>query len=470
MNILFVIPKQGSGKNFADRCFWSRGALQIATYVKKEMPDVNIKIVDCILLDSQDEIRNYLKGIDVLGISILSSFAYSNGVNITKMAKEMGVKKIIIGGHHVSTLAENVLRNQDAIDAVITGKGEIAFTQYIKEENPEEIKNLVWRKDNEIIVNDLDIVESDIHPLHLDNLSFLDYSLIPIKKYWQNHQNTFDFLPSKVYITFTHEGCNWREKSKGGCSFCVLTCKKRLYRNPKKVWEEISRAVDILGIEYVKDFGDSITGDKRWLREFLDARPKKLQDIPFWTYARTSEVDEDVASLMNELNVRCVYIGYESNSNRQLRELRKGATAGLNLRATELLAKYNITIFAGYVLGSRGETMESLKETYNFAKNICDISNVKMSGGSPLAVLPGSRNWYELLEVEPKYMGMDLLDFKQIEIDWLRHFCKELGSPEKAAATIMAYCNKINKLSLMNYRFGWDENEYMPEILLSEKK
>lgn len=470
MNILFVIPKQGSGKNFADRCFWSRGALQIATYLKNEVPDVNVRIMDCSLVDSQDDIKEYFKDVNILGISILSSFAYENGVRIADMAKEMGVDKVVIGGYHVSTLPQNVLRNQKSIDAVVVGKGEIAFAQYVRGGSLETIRNLVWRRDGDIVVNDFDLVESNEHPLHLDNLPFLDYSLIPFAQYWGNHRETFNFLPSRVYITFTHEGCNWREKSKGGCSFCVLTCKKRLYRNPNKIWEEISKAVDILGIEYVKDFGDSITGDKRWLKEFLDARPIKLQDIPFWTYARTSEVDEEVAFLMNQLNVRCVYIGYESNSNRQLREMRKGTTATLNLRATELLAKYNITIFAGYVLGSRGETIESLEETYNFAKHICDIADVKMSGGSPLAVLPGSKDWSDLIELEPKYKKMDLLDFKQLELDWLKHFCRELGSPEEAAATIIDYCKKINKLSLMNYRFGWDETEYAAEVLVDEKK
>jgi radical SAM superfamily enzyme YgiQ (UPF0313 family) len=173
---------------------------------------------------------------------------------------------------------------------------------------------------------------------------------------------------------------------------------------------------------------------------------------------------------MNDLNIRCVYIGYESNSNRQLRAMRKGTSASLNLRATELFAKYGITIFAGYVLGSRGETIESLEETYSFAKRICDIADVKMSGGSPLAVLPGSKDWYDLIELEPKYKEMDLIDFEQVELDWLKHFCKELGSPEEAATTIIDYCKKINKLSLMNYRFGWDENEYISETLVSEKK
>ena len=456
MNILFVIPKQGSGKNFADRCFWSRGALQIASYVKRAIPDVNIKVIDGVLLDTQEEISQYLKEIDVLAISVLSSFAYSNGVQIAKMAKEMGVKNIIMGGNHVSTLSENVLRNQEIIDAVITGKGEAAFTQYLKEGCHAGIKNLVWRKDDQIIINELDIVESDSHPLHFNNVPFPDYSLIPLQKYWYNHQNTFGFMPSKVYITLTHEGCNWREKTKGGCSFCVLACKKRLYREPAKVWAEISKAVDTLGIEYVKDFGDSITGDKHWLKAFLDARPKKLQDIPFWTYARTSEVDEEVASLMNALNVRCVFIGYESNSNRQLKHMHKGTSAALNLKATELMAKYKIVIFAGYVLGSRGETIESLNETFSFAKEICNIADVKMSGGSPLAVLPGSKDWSDLVALEPKYIEMDLIDFKQLELDWLKHFCKFLGSPEEAIDVVKDYCSQINKLSPLNYKFGWD--------------
>lgn len=458
MNILFVIPKQGSGKNFADRCFWSRGALQIATFLKNNIPDANIRIIDCTLLKSQDEIEDYLNNVDILGISVLSSFAYENGVNIAKTARKMGVKKIVMGGHHVSTLPLNVLKHQDSIDAVITGKGEIAFTQYVKGDNPETIKNLVWRKGKEIVVNDLDIAESNEHQLQLDNMPFLDYSLLPLEQYWQNHKINFPFLPQKVYITFTHEGCNWRARSKG-CTFCDLMNKKRVYRDPKNIWNEVSKAVDNLGAEYVKDFGDCITGDKNWLIEFLQARPEKLQDIPFWTYARTSEVDEETALLMKELNIRCVYVGYESNSNRQLKNMRKGTTAKLNLRATKLFAKYNITIFAGYVLGSKGETEESLRETYDFAKEICDIADVKMSGASPLAVLPGSQDWFDLIKLEPKYQEMDILDFKQLELDWLKHFCKELGSPEEASSKILEYCNKINKLSPLTYLFGWDEDD-----------
>ncbi len=467
MNILFVIPKQGSGKNFADRCFWSRGALQIASYLKNQVPGINIKIVDCTLLDSQDDIRKYLKDVDILGISILSSFAYKNGVQIANMAKEMGVSKVIIGGYHVSTLPQNVLKNQKSIDAAVVGKGEIAFAEYVRGDSLATIKNLVWRSGDEIVVNDINLVESNEHPLHLDNLPFLDYSLIPIEQYWQNHKQTFDFLPNKVYITFTHEGCIWRERS-NGCTFCDLMSKKRVYRDPEKIWREISKAVDDLGAEYVKDFGDSITGDKRWLREFLQARPKRLQDIPFWTYARTSEVDEETAFLMNELNIRCVYVGYESNSNRQLRNMRKGTSAKSNLRATELFAKYNITVFAGYLLGSKGETEESLEETYRFAKEICSIADVKMSGASPLAVLPGSQDWFELVKIEPNYLGIDIIDYKQIEHDWMKHFCKDLGSPDQAMDKILHYCKEINNLSPLNYRYGWDENKQAESLVVSE--
>jgi len=466
MNILFVIPKQGIGRNFADKCFWSRGALQIATFLQSQIQDVNVKIVDCTLLDSQDKIKNYLKEIDILGISILSSFAYENGVQIANMAKEMGVKKVIMGGYHVSSLPTIVLKNQKSIDAVVVGKGEIAFTQYVRGDSLETIKNLVWRNGEEIVINDIDLAESNEHQLHLDNLPFLNYTLIPHKQYWQNHKNTFDFLPNRVYITFTHEGCNWRQKS-GGCTFCDLMSKKRVYRNPEKIWNEIYKAVDDLSAEYVKDFGDSITGDKRWLREFLINRPKKLQNIPFWTYARTSEIDEETALLMKELNISCVYVGYESNSNRQLRNMRKGTSAKLNLRATELFAKYHIAVFAGYVLGSKGETEESLKETYEFAKNICSIADVKMSGASPLAVLPGSHDWFELIKNEPKYMEMDILDYKQLELDWLKHFCKGLGPPKEALEKILCYCNKINQLSPLNYRYGWNNNSSISDKISS---
>ena len=384
------------------------------------------------------------------------------------MAKAMGVKKVVMGGYHVSKLPINVLKNQDSVDAVVVGKGEIAFTQYIRGDNPIAIKNLAWRRGKEIVVNDVDLVESNNHPLHLDNIPFIDYSFIPLEQYWKNHKQVFDFLPGKPYITFTHEGCNWRERSKG-CTFCGLMPKKRIYRDVNKVWDEILKAVDILGASYIKDFGDSITGDKKWLKEFLDTRPEKLRDIPFWTYARTSEVDEETAFLMNELNIRCVYVGYESNSNRQLRNMRKGATVASNLRATELFAKYNITIFAGYVLGSKGETEESLEETYKFAKKICNIADVKMSGASPLAILPGSQNWFELVKLEPKYSEMDIIDYKQIEIDWLKLFCKELGPPGEAFCKIFDYCKKINKLSPLNYRYGWDENKHKTSPVLSGK-
>ncbi|MDO8721469.1 MAG: radical SAM protein [Syntrophales bacterium] len=455
MKVLIAIPKQELGQLYADKCFWSRGALQIAHYLKQTLPDVHVKIVDCILLDSDDDISRYLDGIDVLGISILSSYSYRNGLKIAEIAKRKGVKKVVLGGNHVTTLAENVLRNQDTVDAIIRGKGEIAFAQFVRGDAPETIRNLVWRKNGEIVSNGLDTCESDSHPLHLDNLPFLDYSLIELDKYWENHGKAFNFLPAKVYMTLTHEGCTWREKS-NGCSFCALTVRKRLYRDPKKVWDEILTAHKLFGIEYVKDFGDTITGDTQWLKDFLKTRPAELQDMPFWPYAKTSEVDEETALLLKELNVKCVLIGYESNSDRQLKIINKGTSAYLNLRATELFGKYGIVVFASYILGSRGETEESMKETYDFAEQILNVADVRMSGGSPLAVLPGSQDWFDLIEREPKYQKVDVLDFNEVEHDWLKHFCRDLGPPEEALDKIMVYCKKINTLSPLNYRFGWD--------------
>ncbi|MBU4360608.1 B12-binding domain-containing radical SAM protein [Patescibacteria group bacterium] len=428
MKIQLYFPDQEIGKSWMDKAFWPAGLMSIATYLRQEYPQVKIEILDGRFDKNLKEKINA----DIVGVSV-GTFSYQNGLQAAKIAKQKGAK-VILGGPHATFLAKEILKNRKFIDAVIKYKGEKAFTEYILGHPKKDIKNLVWRNGKRIVENS---IESPF--THLDELPPLDYNLIDLQRYFDVQKKLAWTDSNKSIYILTHEGCIWREKT-GGCIFCAITDPKKVYRNPKKVWYEIETAVNKFGINYIKDFGDTISDNKEWLKKFVGAKPKTINP-KFNCYVAARDIDEELIKLLTKINTVHVYIGFESGNNKMLKNIGKGMTASQNIKAIKLLTKGNIKILASYVLGAPEETEGTLKDTYEMAQKIASIGKVELSSASILVPLPGSRAYGMLLEKYPKYVGKDDLDVYQIKKDWVKTFCKV------DYKTIKKYTEKISALA-----------------------
>ena len=126
------------------------GLLYIAGELKKNGHDVSVRDFDYYpdghhytFIEKIDHFRNYLNILnnvnhpvwedvvsdireaspDVVGISMIS-VKYRSGLMLAKIAKELGVKRVIVGGPHATLLPNEVLKSE-YVDSVVVGEGEV---------------------------------------------------------------------------------------------------------------------------------------------------------------------------------------------------------------------------------------------------------------------------------------------------------------------------------------------------------
>ena len=147
---------------------------------------VEVEIVDAQFNDmSQEEFRHKIEGFrpDYVGISVMTS-EYQDIADIAaRIVKETDKNTItIVGGVHVTTKYEYVMRNND-IDFGVVGEGEHVLRNLIKYLTSKDqtlfpTEGLVYRNNGEIIVQSRALVED------LSELPWPDYSLIDMPPYF----------------------------------------------------------------------------------------------------------------------------------------------------------------------------------------------------------------------------------------------------------------------------------------------
>ncbi len=453
MKVQLITPNQDVGRSFNAATWWPQGLLSIASYCHQKDPYLDIEIIDGEITPKEN-LKKKIQDSNarIIGISC-NSFNYQNGLEIVRLAKSLE-KKVYMGGPHASAVAEQILKNQPDIDAVIRYDGERAFNDLLHNKPFSEIQNLVYRNGDEIVSNAL-VLE------HLSQNLEIDFSLIDMAQYQKNHKEQFPFLPEKAILYFTHIGCDWRARNKG-CIFCASPEPKLVFQSPEKVWQDFKRFKELYEIEIVKDYGDTITADAKWIRSFLKARPTELSDMMLMVYGSARDIDDEMAGLLQKLNVKYVFVGFESGDNKILQNLRKGTTAKQNWDSARRLIDNGIGIFASYILGSPGETEETIQRTHDLAARIAEYGNgkgpngrnlVELSNASPFIPIPGSCA-YDNLEHKS-----DTFDCGEAIKEHISRFCDFTTDSDTSYNKILETCKNISLLSPQKNYLGWDKND-----------
>lgn len=452
MKITLVCPTNRHGGSATSGIYYPMGILVIGSKIKDTYPDYEVQVIDGEV-KSLCEIETLIRGSDVLGLSA-NTMNYPNCLVLSKIAKEKGTKRVVIGGPHPTAagMAERILVHQPTIDSVIANDGDEAFLQYIqavsaqgfsKEGSFGSITNLIWRNGKEIKRNAC--VIPTLPPRFVD----MNFDLIDFSKYREEHKKEFPDMSERFVEGFTHVGCSWRVKL--GCVFCDIPYPVNSYQPPSRFWREIKVLRDERGIHSVKDYGDCFTGNSERVEALLRARPNDLANIQFSLYGKPNEVTIEMANMLKELNVRYVYLGYDSGDNSMLKSMRKGATVSHNYQATELLAKAGINITGSIILGSEGESEQTINNTERFANEISLYSNVTQLHCAMMTPFPGAPLFEKLKRKYPEIDGDDVLDTEFTKNLWAKGFCGVSAEYIEERARII---NQLNKSSRKRY-FGF---------------
>ncbi|MBI5234522.1 MAG: radical SAM protein [Deltaproteobacteria bacterium] len=103
--------------------------------------------------------------------------------------------------------------------------------------------------------------------------------------------------------------------------------------------------------------------------EFSDAMLKAGIKIPWSCYARGNMSYEGL-KLMKKAGLRNLHVGYESADPGVLKNIKKGVTAERMMEFTKSAHRAGVRIHADFAFGFNGETVESMLETINWAKEL----------------------------------------------------------------------------------------------------
>ena len=181
----------------------------------------------------------------------------------------------------------------------------------------------------------------------------------------------FELLKAKRYSSACVQatrGCPYR------CEYCDVPQKQGNRPRSKpvdRVLEEVERLV-ALGFDSVFFVDDHFVGNRKYARELLTALGDLVKRLPIqvYFYAQTTlnvARDEEMLALFHAANFRRFFVGIETSNVAKLRAMDKTQNAELDIReAIARIQSYNITVWAGIILGLDDDNASAFEEQYRF--------------------------------------------------------------------------------------------------------
>jgi anaerobic magnesium-protoporphyrin IX monomethyl ester cyclase len=344
----FGKPDAGGDANFVQY-----GLAYISSYAKQM--GHSIDLIDFRKLAGweafEEEIQNRSPG--VFGISA-TSIDFPVVREAIRRIKDIDRHSItIVGGVHATVSVEEVKQVVE-IDHVITGEGEIVFSELLSRIE----KNLPSPR----VIRG---VAADIHSLPHPDRELFDYEKGELANPWLPHMG----VPFVSIVT--SRGCPFN------CKFCQ-PAERQVFGNSARLRsiDDVMRELNDLRGKYAFKslliHDDLFTFHRKWVREFCRRYTGEGFTARFTCQARADFIakNEDLVHMMADAGLTCYMIGFESGSQRVLDFIGKGTTVEQNYSAAAICRKYGIKIFANYMFGIPTETAEDIRRTVEFIRTV----------------------------------------------------------------------------------------------------
>jgi anaerobic magnesium-protoporphyrin IX monomethyl ester cyclase len=320
---------------------------------------------------------------DIVGVTAItpSIYAAERTFEIAREAAPAALR--VLGGVHATFMFKQVLSECDAVDVIVRGEGEEIFVNLAHAvesgrwpQDRARIHGLAFREDGHIVstpaastVRDLDVIEPDWSLMEWDR-----YIYIPLNR--------------RVAIPNLARGCPFT------CSFCSQWKFWRDYRvrDPRRVVDEIERLVEDHDVGFFILADEEPTINRKKFIAFCEeliARdlPRRIQ---WGINTRVTDIlrDEEYLPLYREAGLVHVSLGTEAAAQLKLDRFNKETRVEDNRRAIELLRNADIFTEAQFIVGLENETVETLEETYRYAREWNpDLANWSMYTPWPFSPL-----------------------------------------------------------------------------------
>jgi radical SAM superfamily enzyme YgiQ (UPF0313 family) len=325
---------------------------------------LNCKLVDCITLkytqeDTINEVKNYNP--DFIMTEITTATCEYDYQTINKIKKENPNVKIIVGGTHATILPEQVLKECEAIDYVVRQEYDCTVPEIIQNDDISKVLGVSYRENGEI-------KHTPDRP-QLENLDELPYVSKVYQQFLDVNDYAYAFAQKPMIQIVSSRGCP------NHCNFCSYpsTMGGRNYRTRSikdltDEFEYILKEMPEIKEIFIED--DTFTVNQERVQNFCDEILKRNIQ-PVWSCNTRVDLTYETMKKMKEAGCRLLVCGYESGNQKVLDETHKGITLKQSQDFANNARKLDLKVFGCFMIGLTGDNLETINETYEFAKKLC---------------------------------------------------------------------------------------------------
>ncbi len=306
-----------------------------------------------------EEIRKMIEAsqADIFGISSNFTPYHQEALKVAKIIKQWNKGKIVImGGSHVSSDPEGVLKNP-SVDYVIMGEGEFRLPLLIERIENGKVKEIEgmdgvgYRNSGDIRINPLESFIKDLNSIPYPSIDLLD-----LDRYKINGKRSTMIITSR--------GCPH------GCEYCSTHLTMGSYfraRSPENIIREMIECHSLYDIKAFDIEDDNFTFDRKRAREILNLIIKTFGENRIELFAMNgvsfASLDKELMSLMKRAGFRTLNLSlvsvYESTKQR-LKRPGPYEDFGNILDDAE---EEGLNVIAYAILGIPGQTIEEMVDT-----------------------------------------------------------------------------------------------------------
>jgi radical SAM superfamily enzyme YgiQ (UPF0313 family) len=273
---------------------------------------------------------------------------------------------VVAGGPHVTPLPREVLQYFTAVDTACVGESDTTFLEIAdrvaRSEPVKGVAGTYYRDGDRIVQGPARAAIKD-----LDDLASV--------------QSCFD-----AHILMTSRGCPWN------CTFCgAATSWGRGFRanTVPYVLDAMESVLARLPVKMIQIKDDTFTTHKKRVLELCHGIRERKLDF-FWSCdTRVDLLTDELLREMRLAGCQRLSLGVESGSQRILDAIDKKITVAEILESTMLAKKYGIKVRYYMMLGNRGDTSETFRETLDFLEKARPHEYIF----SCLSIYPGTRDF-----------------------------------------------------------------------------
>jgi len=342
-----------------------------------------VKIIDAnVQQNNREMLQEACRASVCLGISCILGYQIVDG---TEAASEIRRRypdlPIVWGGWFPSVMPESFL-NEGVADLVVIGQGETTFLEVVErlssEANLGDVQGVAIKENGQVRITPPRAL------CQLEDLPPMPYSMLDYETYYRSDPG----VPFERYLWAAAKNLRWSRQDMrllwymsswgcpNDCRFCSsagVTRRRWTALEPKRVIDELGPLTTRNRVDVVSFCDANFFVKRKRVLELCKA--KKDLGLEFLWHA--SAEPDTVARMsgaeltsLSESGCFSLFVGTESGSEETIARVNKKHSPEENEHSAELLVRHNIVPILSYIVGTPGETPDSIEMTFDQCRRI----------------------------------------------------------------------------------------------------